>query len=90
MKYRNTKTGAVICTHCKVTGETWEPLPDGRKRPRHKPRTRAPMMGNPRRNLKAKARRLPPPKPQAKPPSLPPSAAARKEADPWTMPPWMT
>ena len=33
MKYRNTKTGAVICTHCKVTGETWEPLPDGRKTP---------------------------------------------------------
>lgn len=33
MKYRNTKTGAVICTHCKVTGETWEPLPDGRQTP---------------------------------------------------------
>ena len=33
MKYRNTKTGAVICTHCKVTGETWEPLPDGRQMP---------------------------------------------------------
>lgn len=33
MKYRNTKTGAVICTSCKVTGETWELLPDGRQKP---------------------------------------------------------
>ena len=33
MKYRNTKTGAVICTHCKVTGKTWELLPDGRQPP---------------------------------------------------------
>lgn len=33
MKYRNTKTGAVICTRCKVTGEVWEPLTDSRQTP---------------------------------------------------------
>lgn len=27
MKYRNTKTGTVICTHCKVTGDNWVPIP---------------------------------------------------------------
>ena len=33
MKYRNTKTGAVICTRCKVTGENWETLTDSRQTP---------------------------------------------------------
>lgn len=28
MKYRNTKTGAVILTHCKVTGGNWVPVED--------------------------------------------------------------
>ena len=26
MKYRNTKTGAVILTHCKLTGGNWQLL----------------------------------------------------------------
>ena len=26
MKYRNTKTGAVILTHCKLTGGSWQLL----------------------------------------------------------------
>lgn len=28
MKYRNTQTGAVILTHCKVTGGNWVPVED--------------------------------------------------------------
>lgn len=28
MKYRNTRTGAVILTHCKVTGGNWVPVED--------------------------------------------------------------
>ena len=38
MKYRNTRTGAVILTHCKVTGGNWEPVEDsGRNASREQP-----------------------------------------------------
>lgn len=42
MKYRNTKTGTVICTRCKVTGENWEPLTDSRQTPPAKPESESP------------------------------------------------
>ena len=42
MKYRNTKTGAVVETACNVTGKNWEPIKPAKPAPKKEPVTEAP------------------------------------------------
>lgn len=83
MKYRNTKTGAVICTHCKVTGETWEPLPDGRKTPPAENQDPGTDDGEspaePENEIPAAPAAKPAAKPAARTPAKKPSSAANRK-----------